>query len=108
MQLEIRLRYGELIGLRWRDVCFEQRSIALCKTKNGDRRIIPLTDEAEKLFRSCPSLGTSSDNLVFCSTRFIHKEQKISVRGVFKTALQMANIKNLSVPSNWRYSSYGH
>lgn len=90
------LRYGELTGLRWRDISMEQRSITLRKTKNGDRRVIPLTEEAEKLFRSCPSFGTSPDSLVFCSNRFIDKEQKISIRGVFETALRMADIKNFT------------
>lgn len=40
------MRFGEITGLRWGDVNFIQNTITIEKTKNGDRRIIPLLTSA--------------------------------------------------------------
>ena len=50
------MRFSELINLKWEDVDFLRgRSITLRETKNGDRRIIPLTDSIEAIFKLCPT-----------------------------------------------------
>jgi integrase len=87
------MRFGELSGLRWRDVDFEQHTITLCRTKNGDRRIIPLSQEAERSFRSCRSFGAAPDTLVFQSTRLSKDDRAISIRGAFERALKSAGIE---------------
>jgi integrase len=40
------LRRGELLGLRWEDVNFQQRFITARKTKAGDTRQVPMNDVA--------------------------------------------------------------
>jgi integrase len=40
------MRRGEVIGLRWSDVDFERKSIVLHKTKNKERRSVPIVPAA--------------------------------------------------------------
>lgn len=88
------MRFGEIAGLRWRDIDFEQHIITLLRTKNGDRRIIPLTEEAAAIFKNCQSFGESGDELVFKSKRNAVQKQKISVREAFENAVERVGIKN--------------
>ena len=45
-------RKGELLGLRWADVSFEARTLSFPKTKNGERRDLPLNKAATATLRS--------------------------------------------------------
>lgn len=42
--LETGMRRGELMGLTWKDINFERRSILLMRTKNNEQRVIPISD----------------------------------------------------------------
>ncbi len=88
------MRYGELSGLHWRDVDFEQRFITLGQTKNGDRRVIPLTVDSEAIFRNCSTFGRGTDELVFQSQGSGRAGKRVSVREAFNRALKRANIQN--------------
>jgi integrase len=88
------MRFGEIVGLCWRDIDFKQRTITLLRTKNGDRRVIPLTDEAANIFRECPTFGALSDELVFKSLRNTNTQRKVSIREAFEHAVRRAGIKN--------------
>jgi integrase len=39
------MRYGEIVNLKWGDINFDSRFLTLHLTKNGSRRVIPLTDD---------------------------------------------------------------
>ncbi|NLI99416.1 site-specific integrase [bacterium] len=43
--LETGMRRGELMGLTWKDINFERRSILLMRTKNNEQRMIPISDK---------------------------------------------------------------
>lgn len=88
------MRFGEIIGLRWRDIDFELCTITLVRTKNGDRRIIPLTEEAAAIFRECLTFGRSLDELVFTSQRNVDQQKRVSIREAFENAVERAGIKN--------------
>ncbi len=88
------MRFSEIAGLRWNDIDFERRTITLWRTKNGDKRVIPLTVEAEAIFKGCSTFGASGDELVFRAQRNAGKEQKVSVREAFENAVERAGIKN--------------
>lgn len=82
-------RRGELESLRWRDVDLDRRICSIAQTKNGDPRLLPLTDAIVnelKLHAGAPAA------LVFASTRrpdvaFNHVEP-------WKKALKAAGIVN--------------
>jgi integrase len=44
-------RAGELLGLDWRDINFKRGTALLAKTKNGDRRMIPVTGHALEVLK---------------------------------------------------------
>jgi integrase len=88
------MRLGEITGLRWENVLFDQRKIVLCRTKNGDTRYIPMTDEAERIFRAISTFGIADAQLVFQSNQNKNGSRKISIREAFEHALKRAGITN--------------
>ncbi len=88
------MRFGEIAGLRWDDIDFNQEKITLQRTKNGDRRIIPLTSEAAMIFRDCPTFGEPLDELVFKAKSNTTNQQKVSIREAFENAVKRAGINN--------------
>ena len=88
------MRYGEIVGLRWGDIDFDQKKICLWQTKNGDSRYIPLTQDAEKIFCEISTFKGSLNQLVFQSQRNAKRDEKISIREAFEHALKRAGIEN--------------
>lgn len=62
LALETAMRRGELLGLRWSDVNFADRTVTLWETKNGDKRLVPLSSKAVMLLQAMPR---SIDGVVF-------------------------------------------
>ncbi|HMK77171.1 MAG TPA: site-specific integrase, partial [Thermodesulfobacteriota bacterium] len=57
------LRMGEILSLRWKDIEFKERRILIEKTKNNERRMVPINDTLHGVLKSLPvHLGT---DLVF-------------------------------------------
>jgi len=54
LALETAMRRGELLSLRWSDVDLSGRTATLCQTKNGDKRIVPLSSRAIAGLQSMP------------------------------------------------------
>lgn len=88
------MRLGEITGLRWTDIDFERRTATLWCTKNGDKRVVPLTMEAVAIFKSCPTYGGATEERVFQSKRNGRTEKRISIREAFENALRKAEIKD--------------
>lgn len=54
LALETGMRAGEIVGLQWGQIDLANSVIHLGMTKNGDRRIVPLSEAAEALVRALP------------------------------------------------------
>jgi integrase len=54
------VRRGEMLSLRWMDVDLEHRRLYLRETKNGNLRVLPLSEAALSVLNSLP-MGGSSD-----------------------------------------------
>ena len=52
--LQTGARRGELAALRWSDVDMKTRTITFEKTKNGERRMVPLTDTLRETLQAFP------------------------------------------------------
>lgn len=52
--LETAMRRGELLTLRWKDIDFDQRTATLDMTKNGEKRVVPLSSSAIALLQALP------------------------------------------------------
>lgn len=54
LAIETGMRAGEIVALRWEQIDLANHVICLDMTKNGDRRIVPLTEAAESAIRALP------------------------------------------------------
>ena len=54
LALETAMRRGELLSLQWSLINFEKRTATIPITKNGERRIVPLSSTALEILRTMP------------------------------------------------------
>ena len=54
LALETAMRRGELLSLRWSDIDLSGRTATLWQTKNGDKRVVPLSSRAIAVLQSMP------------------------------------------------------
>lgn len=92
--LQTGMRYGEIVSLKWEDLNFELGYVTIQQTKNGDKRVVPLTDEVIRLFKNCPTYGEAHEESVFRTRRIKAIKHGISIRKSFSRALEEAKIKN--------------
>lgn len=76
LALETAMRSGELVSLTWDQVDLTRRVVHLDKTKNGDKRDVPLSSKAVELFESLPTregrlfdISDSSRDVLFRKAR---------------------------------------
>jgi integrase len=82
------MRKGEILGLRWSQVDLQHGFILLDKTKNGERREIPVNDTLRTVFRSlCRRIDVPH---VFYDEKQLRNYQ--NVKRSFATALDRAKI----------------
>lgn len=66
LALETAMRMSELLSLQWSDIDLHKRTATLWETKNGDKRVVPLSKAALGLLAG---LARSIDGRVFPTTR---------------------------------------
>ncbi|RQW22316.1 site-specific integrase [Rhodobacteraceae bacterium CH30] len=54
LALETGMRAGELLSLEWKQVDLSTAAVRLEQTKNGDARLVPLSDKAEAVLTALP------------------------------------------------------
>jgi integrase len=52
--LESGMRRGEITGMKWEQVDLQKKTVILPETKNGQKRIVPLSPEAVRILSSLP------------------------------------------------------
>ena len=87
------MRYGEIVNLRWEDIDFTNKIITLEETKNGERRMLPLTDALEKTILSCRKTDSPS-GLIFMPSSPTNRTGVVDIRNAFLKALKLAEIEN--------------
>ncbi len=87
------MRFGEISGLKWEDIDLSNKMITLEKTKNGERRILPLTESVEKVLISCRRADIDS-GLIFKPTSPTNRSGVVDIRNAFVKVLNEANIKD--------------
>lgn len=88
------MRYGEIVNLKWKDVNFENNFLTLHETKNGSRRIIPLTEKLIDILKLCPSYGGDPEDPIFTTGKKASSKNPISIRKSFMRALKISGIEN--------------
>lgn len=56
------MRRGEILGLKWKDIDLNQRRLTLHRTKNGDRRVLPLIGPLLEMLMSLKKLRKEDKN----------------------------------------------
>ena len=86
------MRYGEIAGLNFEDVDFTNKYISLYQTKNGERRVLPLTAPVEKILVDFSKKQKRSTGRIFIPRKLNRKTEEVSIRGAFTKALEHAGI----------------
>ena len=65
--IETGLRQGELVKLMWNDVDLDSRLLKVKDTKNGEDRVVPLSNKSLSILQSLPRLGATVFNATHSS-----------------------------------------
>ena len=84
-------RQGESMGLRWAQVDFTRRAATLEETKNGERRVLPLTGHALDLLRARAKVRRIDTDLVFPGS---DPSKPVDLRSPWESALKRAQVED--------------
>ncbi len=82
-------RRGELLGLRWNDIDFDRRTAYVATTKNGQPKVLPLTDS---VIKELQLFDTKDSSLIFASR--IKEDVAYCFTKPWKKALEDGEIKD--------------
>jgi integrase len=80
--LETAMRRSEIAGMTWGQVDLKRRTVTLLETKNGEKRIVPLSSEAVRILAGLPRRidgnvwGMASDSITQAFIRAVSRAQK--------------------------------
>lgn len=94
LSLSTGARQGEIMSLRWPQVNLAERTITLHKTKNGDRRVIPLVGEALGLLKGRARVRSLHDDRIFPASSKARKSEYLDLNRPWRDALKAAGIAN--------------
>jgi integrase len=83
--VETAMRAGELLSLRWQNINFTKRTALLPDTKNGERRVVPLSSRALELLSKVERTGETVFSI----------QSSYTVSNAFKRATARAGIMGL-------------
>jgi integrase len=93
LALSTGMRRGEMLGLKWENVDLQNGRITLHRTKNGEKRIVPLVGKAYELIKgSYLKLEPEDHDLLFPSPH--DPSQPICIRTAWYTAVRRAKLEN--------------
>lgn len=87
-------RQGEIMGLRWGQIDFKRQVISLEKTKNGDRRSLPLVGESFSLLQERAKVRALHDDRCFPPTDKAKKSAHLNLREAWAKTLKEAGIED--------------
>ena len=91
--IETGMRRGEIHGLSWEDVDLKNSRITLFRTKNGERRVVPLVGKAYDLIKNLYlKLEPGNKDLLFPSPN--NPKNSTCIRTAWCTAIKRAEIEN--------------
>jgi integrase len=89
LALSTGMRQGEIMGLTWEDVDLHQGRATLHETKNGERRVVPLSGKALELLKAHAKVRRLDTNLLFPGK---NPQKPIDLRAPWEAALKKAGI----------------
>jgi integrase len=86
------MRMGEILELTWRGVDITRRTVTVLRSKNGERRTIPVNETVSRVLKQKAKVRSLASDLVFCSKAFTPMESG-HLRRSFRLALSKAKIE---------------
>lgn len=99
------MRFGEIAGLKWKNIDFENRLITLETTKNGDVRVLPLPDQVFGYLKSKAS--TDLEEYVFPSKDPSKRYPYSMIRKAFQSVLNQLGFSDV-VFHSLRHTAASH
>lgn len=87
-------RQGEIMTLRWGQIEFNRQVITLHKTKNGERRALPLVGEAFTLLQERAKVRNLKDDRIFPPKPRAKKAECIDLHAPWVTARKAAELED--------------
>lgn len=88
------MRRAEILNLTWGNVDFERNKIVLLETKNGDKRIVPLSSHTKAILLSIREQSDDPSFFVFPRQKGQKPQKPIDIRTAWEVALEKAQIRN--------------
>lgn len=85
------LRKGELLALKWSDIDFKKKVLRVEKSKNGDKRSVPLTGKALALLKEIHTKQPSSSEFVFARA---DGQAAMELKKHWESAVKEAGLEN--------------
>jgi site-specific recombinase XerD len=85
------MRMGEILELTWWGVDVNRRTVMVVRSKNGERRTIPINETVMSVLKQKSKVRSLRTDLVFCSQTFTSMEAG-HLRRSFRVALRKARI----------------
>jgi integrase len=106
MAASLGMRYGEIAGLKWKNVDFEHRLITFEITKNHDVRVLPMPDQIYSFLKSWNSSNQDEDYL-FPSQNSSKRPTYTMIRKAFQAVLKQLGLKDI-VFHSLRHTAASH
>ncbi|NCC61234.1 MAG: site-specific integrase [Verrucomicrobiae bacterium] len=84
-------RRNEIMKLRWQDIDFTRRQLVLHETKNGERRVLPVTGKALELLNAHKKIRRIDTDMLFPSTK---PGIPYDIRKSWESAVERAGIED--------------
>ena len=88
------MRKGEILNLTWGNINFERNRIILLETKNGDKRVVPLSNHTKGILFSIREQNSEPSFFVFPRPTGQKPQKPLDIRTAWDAALERAQIKN--------------
>jgi integrase len=88
------MRYSEIMNLTWSVIELDRKRIILHETKNGERRVVPLTSLALDLLRNHKNLHRMDSVLLFPALKGQKPQKPASLRSVWDRVMKECGIVN--------------
>ncbi|NGX46776.1 MAG: Tyrosine recombinase XerD [Chlamydiae bacterium] len=88
------MRRAEILNLTWGNVDFERSKIVLMETKNGDKRIVPLSSHTKAILLSIREQSADVSFFVFPRQKGQKPQKPIDIRTAWEIALAKAEIRD--------------
>lgn len=91
LALSTGMRQGEIMGLTWEDVDLHQGRATLHETKNGERRVVPLSGKALELLKAHAKVRRLDTSLLFPGK---NRQKPMDLRTPWEAAIKKAGIED--------------